>query len=451
MCDAALDGAHPPSHIQTMQNSRVAGLTWALTLGACSLGTDDGAQMQGGQTGDEFDELVQRVVGEAPRVEADGSHASDAADELSTLSWTFYQQAAPAADNFVYSPYSLATAAAMLYAGAVGSTQSEMGEVFAFSEEGDAFHQARNDLIHVLDSRNVTATEQRNAQVLKISNDFWMAERLVPTDSFLNVLSAYYGAPVFLFQGGPDEVRKAINGKVGQDTMGLIPELLPVGSIVEDTIFVLTNALYFKANWLNQFDKERTAQGEFADAGGAPRPVEFMHLLAGEGFEYGDVDGTDVLVMPYFGNELEFVALAPPRGEFEAFRSSLTEANVGALLEGAEFAALNLGFPKMEVSFTLPLKKELIEAGMVSAFDSGLADFSALASNPLWIDAAFHQTKVILDEEGTEAAAATAFVARDESAGPTPIDVTIDRAFVFFIRDVQTGAILFLGQYVGPS
>jgi len=434
-----------------MQNSRVVSLLGALALGACSVGNDDGVQMQGGQTGDEFDEITQRVMGDAPRVSADGLSAQAASDELAQFAWSFYQEIAPADENFVYSPYSIATAAAMLYAGAAGTTHSEMADVFAFSEENDAFHQSRNDLQHVLAMRNIAGTEQRNAQVLKISNDFWMAPRLDPTETFLNVLSAYYGAPVFLFEGNPEDVRRAINGKVSDDTMSLIPELLPPQSITVDTVFVLTNALYFKANWLWEFDKEKTAPADFTGADGSTMQVDMMHLAADQGLRHASVDGTDVLVMPYFGNELEFVALAPATDKFSEFRSSLDRAQLQSLLSQTQAAAVNLGFPKMEVEFTLPLKEELLEAGMTSAFVSGEADFSRLANNDIWITDAFHQTKVILDEEGTEAAAATAFVGVDESAGPEPIVVTIDRAFVFLIRDVETEAILFLGQYVGPS
>jgi len=450
MCVTALDGLESRSHIQSMQNSRAGILMGALALGACSVGNDD-AHMQGGQTGDEFDQIAQRVMGEAPRVSTDGSAAPAASDELSQFAWSFYQEAAPADGNFVYSPYSLATAAAMLYAGAAGTTHSEMADVFAFSEENDAFHQSRNDLLQLLEARNITGTEQRNAQVLKISNDFWMAPRLNPTDSFLNVLSAYYGAPVFLFQGDPEDVRTAINGKVSDDTLSLIPELLPAGSITDDTIFVLTNALYFKANWLWEFDPEATAQASFTAPDGSTKDVDMMHLSNGEGLRYADVDGTEVLVMPYFGNELEYVVFAPPTESFSEFRSNLGVTQMQSLLSEAASVAVNLGFPKMEVAFTLPLKEELIQAGMASAFTDGAADFSRLASNDTWLGAAFHQTKVILDEEGTEAAAATAFVGVDESAGPEPIDVTIDRAFVFLIRDVETGAILFLGHYLGPS
>ncbi len=436
-----------------MTNFRFWVIGAAASLGACSLdgGAQDGAQMQGGQTGDEFGQGIQRLSGEAVRIAPDGMSARAAADELSSFAWQFYAESAVTDQSFVYSPYSLATAAAMLYAGAAGNTQSQMSDVFAFTQEGESFHQARNDLIQVLDSRNAEASNKRNAQILKISNDFWMAERLVPTDNFLNVLSAYYGAPVFLFEGEPEDVRTAINGKVSDDTFGLIPELLPPYSISPATIFVLTNALYFKANWFWAFNRDLTKSADFETIGGQTVSVDMMHAMGGEGYRYANVDGTDVLSIPYFGMELELVVISPASGQFESFRKGLDEETVASLTGDLQSEVINLGFPKMEVAYSMPLKTELIQAGMVDAFDRDSADFSSLASNKTWIAEAFHQTKVIIDEEGTEAAAATAFVGNLDSEGPTPIDVTINRPFVFFIRDIETGAVLFLGHYLGPT
>lgn len=458
MCETTLDLTAPVLHSECMMNVRL----WVVgvaTLGAvvsggvaCSIGSENNSgKMLGGQTGDEFDKVMQRLDGETLRKPSDGSAARVAALELLDFSWNFYAKAGKAEQNFVYSPYSLATAAAMLYAGAAGATQSQMSDVFSFSEEGDAFHQARNDLIQTLDSRNIEASEVRNAQSLQISNDFWMAERLRPTSKFLNVLSAYYGAPVFLFQGDPENVRSAINSKVSDDTRTLIPELLPPNSITTDTVFVLTNALYFKASWAWEFDPDLTAPANFETAQGEIASVEMMQAEGGEGYRYAEVGGVQVLAMPYFGNELEYVALVPPSGEFDSFRASLNAETVEQLSAELQRAPLNLKFPKIEVAYTMPLKAELVSAGMIDAFEDGAADFSPLAQDPLWIGEAFHQTKVILDEEGTEAAAATAFIGVDVSLGPEPIEVTIERAFVFFIRDIETGAVLFLGHYIGPE
>lgn len=452
MCVCTLDGALSAPHSQSMRNTRF----WVIGVatGLCACGVEDqqnAGPRLGGQTGDEFGKIIKKLQGDAPRLETDGKQASAAADELSQFSWEFYGQAGKADQNFVYSPYSLATAAAMLYAGAAGTTQSEMREVLSFSKEGDTFHQARSDLIKVLASRNIPASEEHNAQVLKSSNDFWMAERLQATDSFLNVLSAYYGAPVFTFAVGSDQVRQAINGKISDDTMGLIPELLPEDSINDDTIFVLTNALYFKANWSTQFNKTLTADEDFETLAGGAATVKMMHAEEGQGYRYADVDGVEVLSIPYFGKELEMVAMLPASGTFESFRNTLTAQTVHDLTSALADEVINLGFPMMDVSSTLPLKAELQSAGMQAAFDADKADFSPLASDDLWIGDAFHQAKIIVDEEGTEAAAATAFVGVGVSQGPPPIDLTVDRPFVFFIRDIETSAPLFVGHYIGPD
>jgi serpin B len=145
------------------------------------------------------------------------------------------------------------------------------------------------------------------------------------------------------------------------------------------------------------------------------------------------------------------VAVIPPSGAFDSFRSTLDAQTVSGLTASLAAEVINLGFPMMDVSFTLPLKDELISAGMQSAFQPDSADFSPLAVNDLWIGQAFHQAKIVLNEEGTEAAAATAIVAVDESASPTPIELTVDRPFVFFIRDIETKAPLFVGHYIGPE
>lgn len=471
MCVLEIDGAHPGPHIGTM-NERIGELKMAtsgfaraprafgslLTLAglgvlACEgdptdTGTGNG-NMDGGQTGDEFGQHYQRLEGDTERLGIDGPPTGSASQELSEFAWAFYLQASDASENFVYSPYSLTTAASMLYAGAAGNTQAEMGDVFRFAPEGDVFHQARNDLIQYLDARNIEATEDRNAQILKVTNDFWMAEHLNVQQDFLNTLSTHYGAPVHVFETGSDALRKEINAKISADTNDLIPELLPEDSIREETVFILTNALYFKARWEWEFRKDDTASADFLAIGGETDQVEMMHI---SDFDWGykKVGDVDVVSIPYSGRDLEFVAMLPPEGGFEAFASSLDAETVEGLTSAMERVNLDLSFPKMDVSTEVPLKAELLEAGMSDAWDPAAADFSALGENPMWLSNAFHQTKIVLDEEGTEAAAATAFVGVDESAPPTPLPVTFDRPFVFFIRDIETQAVLFVGHFTNP-
>ena len=458
MCELNIDRRLGVTHIGGMIK-RPTGRFWGSTLSlvgcvllACE--TDDGlgsGEMRGGQTGDEYDQLYQRLEGDTERIGIDGPATGDASDELSEFAWAFYVQAGDPSENFVYSPYSITTAASMLYAGAVGNTQSEIGDVFRFGPEGDEFHQARNDLMQYLDARNIEATENRNAQILQVTNDFWMAERLQVQQEFLNTLSAYYGAPVHVFDVGSDALRQQINAKISADTNALIPELLPEDSILENTIFVLTNALYFKARWEWEFRAEDTLPSDFTGIDGEVGQVEMMHVTDYD-WGYQKVGDVDVLSMPYSGRELEFVAMMPPEGEFESFASDLDSTEVATLTGGMPRINLDLRFPKMEVTTEVPLTDELKEAGMVDAWIDSAADFGALGANKLmWLSAAYHQTKIILNEEGTEAAAATAFVGVDDSVPPEPVAVTFDRPFVFFIRDIETQAVLFVGHYVSPE
>jgi|GEM_PF-2872380 len=404
----------------------------------------DSEKTDGGQTGDEFDQIFQRVSGETDREKKKGPAQGGASESLSEFAWSFYGESQTPGENFVYSPYSIHSAAAMLYAGAAGNTQSEMQSVFSFSDEGAPFHQDQNDLIQCLDARNIEATGERNAQHLKVTNDFWMEKGFEPEADFLNVLSSYYGAPVHVWDAEPEEVRGAINDKISDDTSGLIPELLPQGSL-DDAVFVLTNALYFKARWGLPFLADATETSPFTDGDGAISEADLM--FNEDSYAYRDDGDVEVVSLGYSGGELEFVAMMPQAGEFESFASGLDAARVAELTTDLPYVRMNLRFPKMDLETGLPLTEELKEAGMNDAFETQAADFSPLAPS-VYLTNAFHQARLILDEEGTEAAAATAFVGGTTSVPPEPtVDATFDRAFVFFIRDIETQAPLFVGHY----
>lgn len=449
-----LRARHSRLHCISFQRGAALGaLLLAGAVNACTSSQADpaagGNKVLGGQTGDEFDQVMQRVVGNEERRGIEGPAAGAASASLSEFAWSFYAASSDPVENFVYSPYSITTAASMLYAGAGGETQAQMAEVFKFSPEGPAFHQAANNLMQHLVSRNVDATEERNAQSLRISNDFWMAQRLAPRASFLDTLSSFYGAPAFLFEGTPEMVRQAINSKVASDTEDLITELLPPDSIQQDTVFVMTNALYFKSRWHWEFSPSRTEKTEFQLDDGTTAEVDMMHSPDFD-FGYRELDGVEVLAMPYSGKEIEFVAMMPPAGEFESFAAGLTPTRVEELATALPSTVLNLRFPKMNLETEVPLKAELQDLGMSDAWLESEANFEPLTEAQIWLGAAFHQTKMILDEEGTSAAAATAFVAVDESVPPMPLEVTYNRPFVFMIRDIESQAVLFMGHYVNP-
>lgn len=460
MCGAQLDALGGHAHSEFMACSfprsspkpRAAArsvhssvhLRWLAYSGAAlAIGCGDG-----GQTGDEHGGPIQELKGTAQRLSASGSLPNSASADGWEFGWRFYAEEATPEENAFFSPYSISVASSMLIAGAAGETKAEMQEALSFSTEGDAFHQARNSVAQALAARNRTATEEVNAQTLRVTNDFWMDPEFRPTSSFLDTLSAYYGASAFLapFATEPETARLAINDKVATDTEQLIPDLLPPNSITNDVAFVLTNALYFKARWQTEFPKSATADEPFQAQSGASVNVPMMRTELSAGHFSGAA--YEAVALPYQQNELELVAIMPAEGSFDAFVDGLTAEAVARIQGELEPAYLDLRFPKLDIKAKVPLKERLQALGMQQAFEQG-ADFSALAPN-VYISDAFHDATISIDEEGTVAAAATAFVGVVVSAPPTPMPVVFDHPFVFFVRDIETNALLFVGHYANP-
>lgn len=462
MCASQLDAGASPAHSQNMawlssrrQQAPVSGRPsfapgWrGLALGS-SLALAAGCG--GGQTGDEHSDSggsIEELTGSAQRLAASGDLPNAASADGWSFGWKLYAEEADPAANTFFSPYSISTASSMLYAGAGGQTKSEMQAALAFSGDGEAFHQARNTIAQALEARNREATEEHNAQTLRVVNDLWLEPSFRPLPTFLDTLSAYYGASTFLapFQTDPEAARVAINDKVARDTENLIEDLLPPNS-VNDAVFVLTNALYFKARWSYEFSKSLTADAPFTAQSGATVQVPLMHTQLTTSQVVSD-DYTAVAV-PYEQNQLELIAIMPAPDTFDAFVAGLDAAEVARITGELEPAAVELSFPKLSIDATVPLKDRLIALGMRSAFEEGNADFSALTDGDVAISDAFHKATISIDEEGTVAAAATALVGIATSAPEIIIPIVLDHPFVFFVRDVETNALLFLGHYANP-
>lgn len=422
-----------------------AGILW-VAAAACEGDSGAGISDAGGASG--ATEFIRSGLQRAP---ATRSEATDASEDTQQFAWDFYRQIAGASKNSVFSPYSISVAAAMLSAGAEGKTLSEMQTALAWSTDPQVRHQSHNALAQELDARNHEATEETNAQILRSSNDFWMLPELRPGDAFMDTLAVSYGAGVHLadFAAEPEPSRAAINRKVSDDTRGLIAELLPQGSITSATVFVLSNALYFKARWAHEFNEDMTTREPFNSANGSTPDVDMMHQA--EHFDYVEGDGYRAASLPYFGAELDLVVILPSPGTFPDFVRGLDAAAVRGILEGLTERKLDLWMPKFEIHGDIPLKAELQKAGMVQAFEAGSAEFRPIAEG-VFISEAFHQATLIVDEEGTEAAAATAFVGSRTSAPPPeePVLFKIDHPFVFLLRDRPTNAPLFVGHFATP-
>ena len=251
------------------------------------------------------------------------------------------------------------------------------------------------------------------------------------------------------FMNAPEEARVAINDWVSEETEERIQDLIPEGVIDTLTRLVLANAIYFKASWSEQFEEGDTRPQDFHLLDGSVVSVPMMHQSAT--FRYGESQGVQAVELPYVGDQVAMLILMPQSGGFENFESSLTPEVLQSLIASMEPRQLALGMPKYEIRSSFGLVPALADLGMSTAFGSE-ADFSGIdGTRDLYISDVVHQAFVAVDEAGTEAAAATAVIIGVTSMPVAPFELTLDRPFVFLLRDVQTGAILFAGRLVNPA
>jgi serpin B len=354
--------------------------------------------------------------------------------------------------NLFYSPHSISLALAMTWAGARGETEEQMANTLHFLLSQDRLHPAFNELDLKLASRGEGAKgKDGDGFHLNIVNAIWGQKDYQFLSPFLDVLAENYGAGLRLldFINAPEKSRITINDWVSEQTEGRIEDLIPQGVIDKLTRLVLTNAIYFNAAWLYPFDGELTADGTFYLLDGSQIIVPMMSQT--ESLRYLDGDGYQAIELPYDGSELAMVIMLPDTGKFDAFEDSLDAGMAGAIIEGIESKQVALTLPKFEFESEFSLADTLAAMGMPVAF-SAAADFSGMTgTQELYIGDVLHKAFVSVDEAGTEAAAATAVVMKLTSVPEEPIQVTIDRPFVFFIYDIETEAILFLGRVANPG
>jgi len=382
-----------------------------------------------------------------------------AASDLATLAegntqfaFDLYQALSDGDGNLFYSPYSISVALAMTYAGARGETEQQMADTMRFLLPQDRLHPAFNALDLELASRGEGAEgKDEEGFRLNIVNAIWGQEDYTFLEDFLDVLAENYGAGLRLldFVNAPEEARVTINDWVSEQTEGKIEDLIPQGVIDALTRLVLTNAIYFNAAWESPFDEDRTQDGAFHLLDGGDVTVPMMTQT--EYYGYADGDGYTAVELPYDGGELSMVALLPDAGGFEAFEDTLDADSVADILDDLENARVTLTMPKFEFESEMSLVETLAAMGMPVAF-SGSADFSGMTGNrDLTIGDVLHKAFVSVDEAGTEAAAATAVVMKLTGAPGEPEVVTLDRPFIFLIRDIATGSVLFVGRVMNPA
>ncbi|MGB5924733.1 MAG: serpin family protein [Dehalococcoidia bacterium] len=370
----------------------------------------------------------------------------------SAFALELYQALRQQEGNLFYSPHSISVALAMTYAGAPGETAQQMADTLEFLLEQERLHPAFNWLDAELASRGEGAEGKDGEGFrLNIVNAIWGQKDYSFLTDFLDVLAENYGAGLRIldFINETEESRLAINDWVSDQTEGRIEDLIPQGVITWLTRLVLTNAIYFNAAWAYPFDEDITANGPFYLLDGGQVTVPMMKQT--ESFGYTDGEGYQAVELLYDGDELSMVILLPASGDFEAFEEGLQADEVSDIIGGLQLTEVALTMPQFEFDSEFSLKDTLAEMGMPIAFSTG-ADFSGMTGNPeLFISEVVHKAFVAVDEAGTEAAAATA-VPLELTAVPEPlVEVTIDDPFIFLIRDIETGAILFVGRVLNPS
>jgi serpin B len=370
----------------------------------------------------------------------------------SAFAFELYQALKEQEANLFYSPYSISLALAMTYAGARGETAEQMADTLQFLLEQDRLHPAFNWLDAELAGRGEGAAGKDGEGFrLNIVNAIWGEKDYEFLSGFLDILAENYGAGLRIldFINETEQSRLTINSWVSDQTEGRIKDLIAPGVLSELTRLVLTNAIYFNAAWEHPFEKKMTEDGPFYLIDGGQINVPMMTQT--ESLGYVDGGGYQAVELPYDGGELSMVILLPVPGDFGAFEETLNAQRVDAIINDLQYIQVALTMPRFEFDSEFDLNDTLADMGMPIAFTEN-ADFSGMTGKPeLFISDVVHKAFVAVDEAGTEAAAATAVEMALTSIPPPPVEVTIDHPFIFLIRDIETGTILFIGRVLNPG
>ncbi len=354
--------------------------------------------------------------------------------------------------NLFFSPISISTALAMAYAGARGETADEMADVLHFTLPQVELHPAMGGLL-----RYLNAGGEERAYDLSIVNALWGQKGYAFLDSFTDSLEKDYGAGLqeVDFENDTEKARRTINRWVAKETKERIEKLLGPGILSQATRLVLTNAAYFKARWAIPFLESRTREMPFTLADEEQVDVPMMRLV--DRFGYAEGDRFRVLELPYLRHHLSMFIFLPDRVDgLPEFESSMTGEILASWSDRCERRLVDVRLPKFKMTSEFSLCDALKTLGMARVFSPTDADFTGIEERgELFISDVIHKAFVEVDEEGTEAAAATAVVMDVGTAPPSdrpePVLFHADHPFLFLIRDRDTGIILFVGRVADPS
>ncbi|OGR17451.1 MAG: hypothetical protein A2X81_02150 [Desulfobacterales bacterium GWB2_56_26] len=364
------------------------------------------------------------------------------------FAFDLYRDLAEAEGNLFFSPYSISTALAMTYAGARGNTEKEMAATLRFTLDQEELHPAFATM-----EAQVNASQKEGIS-LSVANALWPQKDYPFREEYLSLAKQHYGVLVqpVDFRGARESARLTINNWVEDQTREKIKDLIQPGDLSDLTRLVLVNAIYFKGIWADQFKAENTKEMPFHVT--AARTIRAPMMSRQLECRYASLPELDILELPYVGGGLAMIVLLPK--EIDGVRkveSELSADNLARWLGALSQREVQVFLPKFKTTSRFSLNDTLSTMGMIDAFSEARADFSGMDGRPGWlyIGAVIHQAFVEVNEEGTEAAAATAVVMRTQAIGAPPPTFRADHPFVFLIQEKQTGSILFAGRVTDPS
>jgi serpin B len=385
-----------------------------------------------------------------------GSSAASVVDANNLFSASLYRElaAGDATGNIFFSPFSISSALAITYEGARGTTADQIRSVFYFPANQTAMREGYAAENGAINAKNAGYT-------LSTANALWAEKTYVFLPAYTATAEQYYGANTtnLDFVNQPEASRQTINTWVADQTNNKILDLLPAGSITTMTRLVITNAVYFKGTWEKQFDASLTADAPFTTPDGSNVTVKMMQQTGDDAtFPYAANRDIQMLSLPYTAkdnNGLSMVILLPRHNDISAAVPYLDPANLSALEQNASTRQVKVYIPKFKIEAQYSLAGTLSAMGMPTAF-SDSADFSGMdGKKDLFISDAVHKACIEVNEEGTEAAAATGVVLATKAVvvgneEPVPV-FKADHPFLFVIQDNDTGTVLFTGRITNPN
>lgn len=358
-------------------------------------------------------------------------------------------------DNIFFSPFSISSSFVMAYEGAKGQTANEIRSVFYFPEDSNLRHTEYTSIFNEINKDN-------NGYELSNANALWGQKDFAFSKDFFNNIESFYGGKTtnLDFKNDSERSRITINNWVENQTNNKIQNLIPSGVITKETKLVLTNAIYFKGEWTKQFNKNDTKEENFMTSNNRTVKTQMMQLTGSNAvFNYTENRNLQMLEIPYSGDELSILFLLPKHNNLKRLENLLSTKNILNWKNNLEEQRVNVFIPKFKFETKYFMANDLKSMGMPLAF-SNSADFSKMISTgkkELKIDEAIHQAFIEVNEEGTEASAATAVIMVPIMAALGPhkeprIPVfRADHPFIFMIQQKSTGNILFMGRVVNPN